>query len=105
MESGRESSMESSTVELCRHVFTDGRACKGAAVRGRIFCRHHREIKKTIYCMTPEPDPYRVHPPMGLRFPEDGQLLQPTAALLRTEPEARPAIPQRSSRDGARPRV
>jgi hypothetical protein len=35
-------------IELCRHAFLDGRFCRGAAIKGTFFCRHHDSVRKTL---------------------------------------------------------
>src|SRR5271157_5323668 len=38
-------------IRLCRHTFSDGRHCQGAAVRGRACCRHHRGTRTRLHNM------------------------------------------------------
>ena len=38
-------------IRLCRHTFPDGRHCRGAAVRGRACCRHHRGTRARLHNM------------------------------------------------------
>ena len=38
-------------IRLCRHTFPDGRHCRGAAVRGRACCRHHRGTRTRLHNM------------------------------------------------------
>jgi len=38
-------------IRLCRHTFSDGRHCHGAAVRGRACCRHHLDARTRFHNM------------------------------------------------------
>jgi hypothetical protein len=38
-------------IPLCRHVFSDGLRCRGAAVRGRSCCRHHLTARSRLHNM------------------------------------------------------
>ena len=38
-------------IRLCRHTFSDGRHCEGAAVRGRACCRHHLDARTRLHNM------------------------------------------------------
>ena len=38
-------------IRLCRHTFSDGRHCCGAAVRGRACCRHHLDARIRLHNM------------------------------------------------------
>jgi hypothetical protein len=35
-------------VRLCRHIFHEGRHCKGPAVHGSPFCRHHGAVRAIL---------------------------------------------------------
>jgi hypothetical protein len=35
-------------IRICRHTFSDGRHCQGAAVRGRACCRHHLDARTRL---------------------------------------------------------
>ena len=38
-------------IRICRHTFSDGRHCQGAAVRGRARCRHHLDARARLHNM------------------------------------------------------
>src|ERR1035438_4271994 len=38
-------------IRICRHMFSDGRHCQGAAVRGRACCRHHLDARTRLHNM------------------------------------------------------
>jgi len=38
-------------IRLCRHTFSDGRHCRGAAVRERACCRHHLDARTRLHNM------------------------------------------------------
>ncbi|HEX5234087.1 MAG TPA: hypothetical protein VFW25_02020 [Silvibacterium sp.] len=62
-------------IELCRHTFLDGRFCRGAAVGGTFFCRHHDSVRKTLT------QPRRaatsgVHQLLPFAYPEDRKAIQ-----------------------------
>jgi hypothetical protein len=38
-------------IPICRHTFSDGRHCQGAAVRGRACCRHHLDARTRLHNM------------------------------------------------------
>ena len=38
-------------IRICRHTFSDGRHCQGAAVRGRACCRHHLDARTRLHNM------------------------------------------------------
>src|SRR5271165_4809949 len=38
-------------IRICRHTFSDGRHCHGAAVRGRACCRHHLDARTRLHNM------------------------------------------------------
>jgi hypothetical protein len=38
-------------IRICRHRFSDGRHCQGAAVRGRACCRHHLDARTRLHNM------------------------------------------------------
>ena len=38
-------------IRICRHTFSDGRHCQGAAVRGRACCRHHLYARTRLHNM------------------------------------------------------
>src|ERR1022692_2088347 len=38
-------------ILICRHTFSDGRHCRGAAVRGRACCRHHLDARTRLHNM------------------------------------------------------
>ncbi len=38
-------------IRVCRHTFPDGRRCRGAAIRGRVCCRHHLDAKARLHNM------------------------------------------------------
>ncbi len=38
-------------IRICRHTFSDGRHCRGAAVRGRACCRHHLDTRTRLHNM------------------------------------------------------
>ena len=38
-------------IPICRHTFSDGRHCQGAAVRGRSCCRHHLDARTRLHNM------------------------------------------------------
>ena len=39
------------TIRICRHIFPDGRHCRGAAVLGRACCRHHLDARTRLHNM------------------------------------------------------
>jgi hypothetical protein len=38
-------------IRICSHILPDGRRCRGAAVRGRACCRHHRDARARLHNM------------------------------------------------------
>ena len=38
-------------IRVCRHILPDGRHCRGAAVRGRVCCRHHLDARTRLHNM------------------------------------------------------
>ena len=38
-------------IRICRHTFSDGHHCQGAAVRGRACCRHHLDARTRFHNM------------------------------------------------------
>ena len=38
-------------IRLCRHILSDGRHCRAAAVRGRACCRHHLNARTRLHNM------------------------------------------------------
>jgi hypothetical protein len=67
---------------LCRHIFHEGRHCKGPAVDGSPFCRHHGAVRTILAQNPPTPDPYGIYKPLPLVFPEDRAAVQTNLFLV-----------------------
>ncbi|HEX5235588.1 MAG TPA: hypothetical protein VFW25_09685 [Silvibacterium sp.] len=57
-------------IELCRHIFLDGRFCRGSAVKETFFCRHQNSVRATLT------QPRRaatsgIHQLLPFAYPED----------------------------------
>lgn len=57
-------------IELCCHAFLDGRFCRGAAVKGTFFCRHHDSVRKTL-TQPRRAAPSGMHQLLPFAYPED----------------------------------
>src|SRR6201997_1336710 len=69
-------------IELCRHIKPEGTACKGPAVRGTNFCRHHQLIRKTLDKVKPPIENNGVYKPLPFLFPEDRSAIQTNVFLV-----------------------
>src|ERR1700758_2068547 len=75
-------------IELCRHIKPEGTACKGLAVRGTNFCRHHQLIRKTLDKVKPSIENNGVYKPLPFLFPEDRSGIQVCLSNLNKGPLA-----------------
>src|ERR1700758_2158773 len=69
-------------IELCRHIKPEGTACKGPAVRGTNFCRHHQLIRKTLDKVKPSIENNGVYQPLPFLFPEARSAIQTNVFLV-----------------------